>query len=474
MSRIGASLSGIERSLLDRLAEANAAATLSSLRMATGTKINHPRDDPSAFVVLSGLQSQLSTVTAAMSNATAAGSMITQVQSTLDGIRTQLGAVRTELLKDEDGTLTPEQRAEAQANIDAAIAQIDTLAGTPFGGRSLLDGSADFNVSGRHSDQVADLAVSSTGRSTVTISGSVTQAATRAELLYTGKPGAKVEFDATFTLTGDLGSAEISATADEALGDLAARINQKSHKTGVTASVSGDELTFTSVHYGTGAEMAVVVASGTFDVTGGHGDGTASGTDAAATIGGLSYTGDGNRFTVSQNRVRYTIEFAGGFTGPFDPMTVAGGALSFALSTDPSSRSTLAIPSLLAARLGGASGSLDQLAEGGSLAGLDANTSQAIRVVDEALADLTRVEGAVDGLYNASISSASNLLADLQQDLADAIDQVNLVDDQEETARVAYYQDLAANSAAGLAILRQQRTSIVNVIQKIAGLRQTS
>ena len=51
MGRIGAHLSGIERTLLNRLAEANAAATINSLRMATEKKkVNAPSDDPSAFV----------------------------------------------------------------------------------------------------------------------------------------------------------------------------------------------------------------------------------------------------------------------------------------------------------------------------------------------------------------------------------------------------------------------------------------
>ena len=60
MGRIGAHLSGIERTLLNRLAEANTAATINSLRLATGQKINAPSDDPSAFVALGLLRSRLS------------------------------------------------------------------------------------------------------------------------------------------------------------------------------------------------------------------------------------------------------------------------------------------------------------------------------------------------------------------------------------------------------------------------------
>ena len=66
--------------------------------------------------------------------------------------------------------------------------------------------------------------------------------------------------------------------------------------------------------------------------------------------------------------------------------------------------------------------------------------------------------------------SASGLPSDLEDDLETSIDAINLVNDTEEMARVAYFQDLAANAVAGLSILSLQRSSIVTLIQQIAGL----
>jgi len=472
MGRIGATLSGTERMLLNRLAEANAAATVNSLRLATQKKVNRPADNPSAFFALSRLQSRLSVVTATMTNVTAASSMIGQAQTTVDQIRTQLNAIRTELLADEDHDLTAAERAEAQANIDTAIAQINSLAATDIDGHRLLDGSADFVVSGRNSSQVAELRVFSTVYgSTPTISGTVTDSAEQAELAYAGDVGSKVEADAVFTLSGDLGSAEITVTEDEDLGAVASRINDVSHQTGVTASVDGDDLTFTSVDYGTKAEVAIVVTDGTFEVTGGNGDGTADGTDASASINGVDVADvDGNRFTFSRNGFHFEIEMVPGFSGDFDAMTVSGDALSFALSTSLRHRSTLSIPGLQPAQLGGPSGRLDQIGSGGTVSGLDENTSQAIRIVDEALADLTRVEGSVDGFFNAAVTSSSNLLSDLQEDLEDAITETDGYDENEETVLLAKNLQLATNALVGLAILNQQRASIVAMIQSIAGL----
>lgn len=476
MGRIGAHLSGIERTLLNHLAEANAAATINSLRIATGRKVNSPGDDPSTFLALSQLRDRLSTVTTTMSNVTAAGSMVTQAQTTLDQIRTQLDAIRTELVQDEDRDLTAEERAEAQANVDAAIREINELARTEIDGRRLLDRSADFIVSRASSIQVADLRVHRIPYgSSPTISGTVHTTGAQAELVYTGSDG-EVTDDATFTLTGPRGSASITVTSGEDLqDDVAERINDQSHRTGVTASVVGDELTLTSVECGSDVEISVVVSSGTFGVAGGNDDGTANGTDATATINGThtddgSATVDGNRVTFSRNGLHFEIEFAADFTGAFNTVTVSGDALTFALSESLGHRSTLSIPALHAARLGGSSGRLDQIASGGDVSGLDGNTSQAIRIVDEALADLTRIEGSVDGFQTAAVTTASGLLADLEEDLEDAIAETDRYDENEETLLLAKNQELAANALAGLSILNQQRADIVLLLRQIAGL----
>ena len=70
MARIGATLSGIERTLLNRLAEANAAATLNVLRLAEGKRLLSPAHDPSQFTVVSQFETQLNNIRAAMANTT--------------------------------------------------------------------------------------------------------------------------------------------------------------------------------------------------------------------------------------------------------------------------------------------------------------------------------------------------------------------------------------------------------------------
>lgn len=476
MTRIGATISGMERILLNRLSQANSAATLNRLRLATEKNYNSPRDGPSIFTTLSMFQSRLSTVTATMTNVTAASSRITQTQSALTEIRAQLDSIRTTLLTDEAQSLSSDDRATAQTSIDTAIAAIGALAVTDIDGRRTMDGSAAYNVSGRNTAQVTEVVVHSTVRgSTPTISGTVDSAATQAQLVYTGSSSAVTAGDGgTLTITGVLGEASITISDSEALTDVATKINNQSHNTGITAVASDDTLTFTSVAYGSDATLAVS-SDAAFSTTGGNGDGTADGTDMSVTLGYSTVSTpaarlDGLRATVNENGFHYEIEFADSFTGDFDTMTVSGDAMTFALNTDLNVQSTLAIPSLQAANLGGLSGKLTDLLTGGAAAGLDDNTAQAIRIVDEALGDLDKIEGSVDGFYNAAITSSSNLLSDMESDLQTAIDDTDGYDENEQTLLLAKNLQLMDNITAGLAILTQQRSNIIVLIQQAAGL----
>ncbi len=493
MARIGITLSGIERSLLNRLAEANAGAALSTLRMAEKKKILGPADSPSTFMALSGLQGQLSLVSSTMANVTAASSMITQAQTTAGQIRTKVEAIRTELEAEfEGGGLTPEEREAAQLRIDALLQDVNRLADTTINGRRVLDGSADYTTSGRNPSQVAAVRVHSAGSggdrigrdgadlAPLTLSGEVVTAATRGELVYTGTGGnVKAGDTGTVTVTGKLGSADIDVAAGEDLDAVALKINNNSHLTGIVASVGGtgdNELTFSTVHYGEAATLAVS-STGTFDVTGGAGDGTAQGTDATVVVNGRTYGGsdddhvDGNRVTyVDSNGLHVEIELTPGYAGDFSPITITGGAMIFQLSTSPDHTSSVAVPGLKTADLGAISGRLAELYSGGSAAGLGDNASRAIRIVDEALGDIGRAEGTLDGFYNASISSASSLLSDLETELESAITQTDGYDESEETQRLARYEGLAQNAISGLAILNQQRSAIIDMIKQIAGL----
>jgi hypothetical protein len=62
------------------------------------------------------------------------------------------------------------------------------------------------------------------------------------------------------------------------------------------------------------------------------------------------------------------------------------------------------------------------------------------------------------------------LYEDLDEQVLTAINSINEVNEDAEETLLAKNQALASNAVAGLAILNQQRQSIVSLLQHIAGL----
>lgn len=237
--------------LLNQLSSQNNAAFGNALRISTGQKINSAADSPSGIIRLTELQRDLKVVNSTTTAIDLATSVGAQTQQNLDLVRTQLNTIRTSLLKDEDQTLTaPEQLAE-QAIIDAAVDELDRIAGLEIEGHRVLQGANDFMTTGFDSSQIERLEVYSSNATRIT--GSVSAAATGASITYTGTSG-QVSADADITLNGPDGSQVFSLLTGGSLADFAVRINMESHNTGLSAVVVGDDLTISTI------EVALSVA----------------------------------------------------------------------------------------------------------------------------------------------------------------------------------------------------------------------
>ena len=468
MSRIGSTINSFEQFLLTQLARSNQAINQSSYRLTTGRRINFPSDNPSAFLQITSFENQLSLLQNLHANVDVAVNIGASAQTTLDQLRTQLNTIRETLVEDEDNTLTANEKNTNQAAIDAALDAIRGLARTSINGKRFLDGSVDYTYSGKDPSQIRSMDVFSLTDDTV-ISGSVASTATQTTRRYTGAAGAINSGNATFTLQGKRGSTTISVTNGESLTAVRDRINLDSHLTGVTASVTGNQLNFATVDYGDAATMAITVTSGTFSTSS-----TNTGTDAVVTINGSAISSaniDGNRVTYIAEGVHVAVEFVAGFTGAFSSVTISDDQVArFALSTRSSERIKLALPGVFPETLGGVSGVLSSLESGGSLAGLGTNSAQAIRVVDEALAQLSTIEGRVNAFADISVASADELLTSLEANVEDSLDSLNSVDEDAEELVRSRYMALSDNVVTAIAIMQQQQSSMISLLRQMAGL----
>ncbi|MBP90937.1 MAG: hypothetical protein CMJ64_30205 [Planctomycetaceae bacterium] len=215
------------------------------------------------------------------------------------------------------------------------------------------------------------------------------------------------------------------------------------------AQVAGDTLTFTTIDYGDVATIDFDVSSGTFATAVGT-----TGADAVVTFNGQTVSNaqiDGNRVSYTNNGTHASFEFQAGFNGIFNPVTISDtNVAKFTLTPEIDRRSTFSLPGVQAERLGGVSGKLSDLLSGGSLSGLGANTSGAIRVIDEALADLTLIEGRVD----VTVASSSKLLEEFKGELTDVLQDLNTVDEDRQSLLLAKNQTLASTTISALSILQ--------------------
>ncbi len=467
MSRIGASISGLDQYFLSHLKKVDDEALKSAIRLATGKQVPKPSFDPAAFVLISSFENRLNVINSTKTQVDLAANLGSESQLVLEQTRSNLESIRSSLLFDEDLSLSSEDRDAQQAVIDAAVLSIRDLAGTKINGRRILDGSVNYTYAGRDNSQIKSIQAYSLRETS--FEGEVTSAATQSGERYIGAGGNINSGDATFTLTGKRGSTSVSVTDGEALTDLEDRINAESHTTGITASVFGSQIRFSTVDYGDDATIDVDVTSGAFATTT-----IATGQDAVVTINGKAISNtqvDGNRVSYTNNGTHVSFEFQAGFSGTFNTVNVSdGNTQKFALTPDISRTTTFALQGIQPELLGGTSGSLADLLSGGALAGLGLNTSAALRVVDEALSKLTLLDGQVNAFADVTVDSASKLLGELKGEVEDTLQAINGVNEDEEGLKLAKNQTLASNALSALAMVQQQRFNTLGLLRLLAGI----
>jgi flagellin len=171
MTRIGSNLGGVDLSAQSSLNRAIGSLQESSTRLATLSRINRGSDDPAGLIALEQLRAELTSLEAADSNAARAASTIHVADSALAQVGDLLNTIQGKIVESaSQGTLSPEQLAANQTEIDAALEAIDRIGGTTaIGGRKLLDGSAESLTLVLSSDPASTSTLSLPNVSTTTL-----------------------------------------------------------------------------------------------------------------------------------------------------------------------------------------------------------------------------------------------------------------------------------------------------------------
>lgn len=283
-----------------------------------------------------------------------------------------------------------------------------------------------------------------------------------------------IDADLVFEIAGSTGSEVLTFEANTSLELLVTGINAVSDATGVTAEANGtgDGLSLTSTGYGTNAYVDLqiieeddsdVTATRAFTTALGQGTRT-TGSDIVASVNGITATGDGNDLSINTATLDLSATITAGFTGTATFDITGGGAL-FQLGPDVVSnqQARLGISSVNTAALGGISGSLFQLASGGT-ASLAGDTTTAASIVEEAIDQVTGLRGRLGAFQRTTLETNKNALNDTLSNLTEAESSIRDADFAEETASLTRAQILVQSGTRVLGIANQNPQNVLALL----------
>ncbi|MCD8138539.1 MAG: hypothetical protein LUE17_01950 [Planctomycetaceae bacterium] len=426
--------------------------------LSSGLRINTGKDDPAGLMISELLRSQLSGLGRALRNTQETNNVMSIAEGGLSSVSSMLTKMKDLAIHSLNTGVTSKSQVNAnQMELNSALSTIQRVVGTTnYAGNNLLDGSRDFDFDTVDTDGILDASASRITNVTGTSSGDVPisfagGADAQAERAYVEADFGASSLDATqeFTVTGMDGSRTYSFAAGTSIEDMAEQINSNSGSTGVNAYAIRDDgtgatsLRLASTEYGSSAAVRVDQI---------RGDGFAAqgasvsdrGQDATLNINGREVTTDGLTANVAGDvnaRLSFTEDSTTATTiaqtgYDQDNLTdaaanreasltnVRGGMqLQLGEGAGGQNRETVGLGNFSPNRLGqveynGETYSLNDL-YGGGAASLQNNPELALRIIDQAISDVSSGRANI-GAYQANTldTNANNLMVAIENTTA--------------------------------------------------------
>lgn len=446
---------------LNRLTQLTKDISTTTQRLATGKRINSSKDDPSGVIEAALLQEELIAAESSLQSITQANALISTADAAASEVVTQLQAARSLVLEAAGGTLTSDEIASNQTQVDSILSSLDTLSRTSFNNQRLLDGSSGYRTTGINSAQIDDVDVlEKTASGNVSISINVSSVATQGTDSYTsGALGA----DATLLITGPRGSTSISLSNGATTQDITDAFNDATYLTGITATrIDANQVDFATVDYGSDATVSIEAITGTFATTG-----AVAGTDVAATVNGQSVSSSGTRLNVNTSEVAMVVELDAAATGALTSFTVTGDGLEFVVGTTANDTARIGLPTLTTASLGGIDGTLSTIVSGGTNTLTAGRAAEALRIIDDAILDATRGQAVVGAFQKYTLDSSSRVLEATIENVSASLSAVQDADIAVETSRLANQQLLQSTTLEALSISNLNEQSVLKLLSAI-------
>ena len=147
--------------------------------------------------------------------------------------------------------------------------------------------------------------------------------------------------------------------------------------------------------------------------------------------------------------------------------TAGGNELSFAFSTDLSQQSTLTLPEINSAALGGDLGRLSDLATGGSASLTSGNLETAAAVLDQAQSQVLRARAEAGAFEKYTMDTAEETLEQQELSAWNSYSRIADTDVAEESSRLVQSRILIESSIRSLLLANQNREQIGGLVGRI-------
>tara|TARA_R110002072_G_scaffold303099_1_gene493363 strand:+ start:37051 stop:39555 length:2505 start_codon:yes stop_codon:yes gene_type:complete len=257
MTRINTNV-GATRGLRN-LNKANSKLDSAIQRLSTGSQINSGKDNPSGLIGSEKLRFQVTTIEQSIKNSNRASNVIATADGALGEISGLLNQIRGLVQEGlNSGALSDTEIEANQLQIDTALSAINRISSnTTFGGDKLIDGSKGFNTSftAANAAKISDFQVNEAllgTSSSISVDATVTSAAEKAELRYSG---GNISSATTLEVSGGIGSQVLQFDAGSTVANVRDAINSVSESTGVSATI------------GNGLVLTKGATAGTFELS---------------------------------------------------------------------------------------------------------------------------------------------------------------------------------------------------------------
>jgi len=443
--------------------------TRSIERLSSGYKINRAADNPAGLAISEALRAQIGGLKQAISNTQDAVNMVKTAEGALTEVHSLLRSMRDLAVHAlNTGAVDATQLAADQAQIRSAIEALNRIADTTaFGGRKLLDGTAGVQAqvtSGLTNGQfISGSTATKSGTYTITINTAATQRTVVGANAYTAANGAII-----------INNVSVALTATDTAATAVAKINLVSGQTGVTASQSNNIITLTSVAYGSGAKIDISYSGGvTRDNFFGGAPTVTAGVDVVASFTGGSVnasniTGNGRTWTGPANSdLAGAVFYLNGAANTTLQVTVTQGSLQFQVGSEVGQTAAVNVTGTAANKLGVGATGLETSAQ--TVADIDVTTTagarDAVRLIDQAIAQVSTVRGDLGAVQKNVFESAINSLSIAVENIMASESSIRDTDIAAEISEFTKAQILMNSSIAMLAQANQAPQALLQLLR---------